>query len=836
MKCRSCGAELKDGDVFCPECGARMDEPDSDRTVILDQEEEEEEGTKAQKQPQPEDVYCPNCGMKLQLGDVFCDRCGYQLDGKGKKGKTGKKGGKLPLILGGAAAVAVVAVGGSFALKGLGSLGGGSGTAPEELLFVSDGSVFGMNLKKPDEKPVEYTDSFYESDEEDMGDVFRISFPTASGKYRFIPEDYNPQDGTYTLCYQTGKEELEKIASGVQGYYVTGDHKVVYVKNNNLYVCEPGEKEEKVDSDLKVSRLVPDGRMLDSDMSGVWVSQDGKNLLWAVDTGDEDSADFYCQDIELKGEKVKLASDSTLVDRTANFESILFKKDDALYLSKGMEKAEKLVSGVEDVMSVDLEKETFFYTAKGEREAKLADYIVDDMAEEDAQMKAPVRSDYETEVGGYGLSSYTYSRVDDQYYDDLEKYQEKEERDELREAIQEMEPITVSYTELYFYAEGQETLITSDYSSSVAYADPSWNSLTDLSEKSKDFTSALLYKKEKPMEEMEGKTKLSELPYISDPEVIKVAIENGEIYIAGLFDAGNQEPETSYFLYSNGVDKELDLEGQIIQKSLYDAKNNQLVLLVADEEEEETAVEGDRADSADDSDSTDRSDEKDEAGELMTVSLKGETAELVPYDEDVSSLELVYGGNIYYLKDVGENGEGDLYRNQESLMYDVKENGLWAVPDSKAVMAITDYDEDNRTGTLNLLQADSEEGEEIASDVYLDAIAFTAFGQDCIFMLSDYSFERGSGDLLYYDGKETKTLESDVAAYFAEYPGSDAATYFSGGNEYAMASIRLNSILSSYIGGSSAGAGASATTAASEAEEWASPETEAAYDYNWWWY
>ena len=152
-----------------------------------------------------------------------------------------------------------------------------------------------------------------------MGDVFRISFPTVSGKYRFIPEDYNPGDGTYTLCYQTGKEELEKIASGVQGYYVTGDHKVVYVKNITSMYASREKKEEKVDSDLKVSRLVPDGRMLDSDMSGVWVSQDGKNLLWAVNTGDEDSADFYCQDIELKGEKVKLASDSTLVDRHGEF-------------------------------------------------------------------------------------------------------------------------------------------------------------------------------------------------------------------------------------------------------------------------------------------------------------------------------------------------------------------------------------------------------------------------------------------------------------------------------------------------------------------------------------
>ena len=36
-------------------------------------------------------------------------------------------------------------------------------------------------------------------------------------------------------------------------------------------------------------------------------------------------------------------------------------------------------------------------------------------------MKEPVRSDYERESGGYGLRSYSYTVVDDQYYDDLEK-------------------------------------------------------------------------------------------------------------------------------------------------------------------------------------------------------------------------------------------------------------------------------------------------------------------------------------------------------------------------------------------------------------------------------
>ena len=171
-------------------------------------------------------------------------------------------------------------------------------------------------------------------------------------------------------------------------------------------------------------------------------------------------------------------------------------------------------------------------------------------------------------------------------------------------------------------------------------------------------------------------------------------------------------------------------------------------------------------------------------------------------------------------------------------MYDVRENGLWAVPDSKAVIALTDYDKKSQTGTLNLLRADSEEGEEIAADIYLDAITFTAFGEDCIVMLSDYNFERGSGDLLYYNGKETKTLESDVTAYFAEYPGSDAAAYFSGENIDAISNALVRDFYSNFGG---RGAGAEETTAAaSEAEErWASPETEAAAeagseDDSWW--
>ena len=72
-----------------------------------------------------------------------------------------------------------------------------------------------------------------------------------------------------------------------------------------------------------------------------------------------------------------------------------------------------------------------------------------------------------------------------------------------------------------------------------------------------------------------------------------------------------------------------------------------------------------------------------------------------------------------------------------------------------------------------------------------------------------------------------------MAAYFAEYPGSDNAFYFSGGNTEVLLNSLVRNALNKAFGRTSAGA-AETTAAASEAEEWASPETEAAYDYNWW--
>ena len=95
---------------------------------------------------------------------------------------------------------------------------------------------------------------------------------------------------------------------------------------------------------------------------------------------------------------------------------------------------------------------------------------------------------------------------------------------------------------------------------------------------------------------------------------------------------------------------------------------------------------------------------------------------------------------------------------------------------------MTDYDEDSQSGTLKLLLEKGGEPVEIGADVDLTTFPFGAYGEDCIFMISDYSSERKSGDLLYFDGKKTRVLESDVTAYFSDYAGDDFDLSLMGGN------------------------------------------------------
>ena len=719
---------------------------------------------------------CENCGAKLKRADAFCPECGAQVV-KARRSERkaaaptaaerGRKRLRFPFLIAGA--VLAVALGGFLAAKEFGVLSCLFGKSSGEILFVSDGSVYGISLKGSGEKRTEYTDSFYGSEAAAPERIGRLFFPTVSrdGKYRFFPEDFNGQERNFTLCYQEGREKPRRIASDVRGYYVTGDNQVIYVKNDSLYVTRPGEQGEKVDSDLLVTfgSFFNFGLWEAQAAGGLAVSKDESKMVWRTDSG------CYCQDIDLKEEKVKLASDGFLLAYTENFESLLFQRDDgALYLSKNLKKAEKVADDADLVLATDLEKGTFYYTVVKAENVKLADYIEDDLAETDRVITEPVKSDYEREVtSGFGTGAYTRRVVDDQYYDDLERYQGKLKRDELRQWLAGKE-VPVKYTELYFWNNGEETLVTSGYDSLLASVDISAsvrkNDYTDLRERSSDFTGSLVYQKAPEGEEEGRKAKLSGLPALRElddsvqtAEGLGIESEEELLELLGVETVPATAYESEYFLCVDGVEYDLGLKGWFLAQCIFDARSNQLYL------------DGFKGMSSEDGGF--------DSG-IMSVNLADGAGQVREYAED-ASLSLVYGGNVYYLEDYGVGaGDKDLYRNGEFVCDDVLE--VWPVPDSNAVVAVTDYDEDSQSGTLKLLPEKGGEAVEIGADVDLTTFPFGAYGEDYIFMISDYSSERKSGDLLYFDGKETRVLESDVTAYFSDYAGDDFDLSLMGGN------------------------------------------------------
>lgn len=55
--CKSCGKQLEDGQNFCPNCGARMEEP-----------------------MQEAESLCKTCGAKLPPDQLFCTACGAKIE------------------------------------------------------------------------------------------------------------------------------------------------------------------------------------------------------------------------------------------------------------------------------------------------------------------------------------------------------------------------------------------------------------------------------------------------------------------------------------------------------------------------------------------------------------------------------------------------------------------------------------------------------------------------------------------------------------------------------------------------------------------------------------
>ena len=78
MFCVNCGKSLVRGYQFCIECGTPVED-------MTEEPAEGADGTPEAESPEAENgslVFCPNCGMHMQVSTAFCETCGMRLSGE----------------------------------------------------------------------------------------------------------------------------------------------------------------------------------------------------------------------------------------------------------------------------------------------------------------------------------------------------------------------------------------------------------------------------------------------------------------------------------------------------------------------------------------------------------------------------------------------------------------------------------------------------------------------------------------------------------------------------------------------------------------------------------
>ncbi len=140
----------------------------------------------------------------------------------------------------------------------------------------------------------------------------------------------------------------------------------------------------------------------------------------------------------------------------------------------------------------------------------------------------------------------------------------------------------------------------------------------------------------------------------------------------------------------------------------------------------------------------------------LTGSGKG-TAETLDSGIENLQREVVTKDGIYYMRDYDiDDKTGDLYLNGRSVDTDVFDMRA-AGNEGNVLIYGTDYDSRGQF-TVNLYK--NGEKTSVANDIYFASCD----GDGTVAMLADYNENRSKGDLLYYNGRETKTISTDAQA------------------------------------------------------------------------
>lgn len=616
-----------------------------------------------------------------------------------------KKSLLIPILIGtGVLVLLLIVVAASFILKSGGFSSKKKGIT--RALYVKDKQLYVSDLSK--KAPLELTSNLASG--QDNSEIleytnyymnYSIHF-SKNGNTIFYPDKFDGESYTlYCKDITKPKKDAIKIDSGVSAvfpYYVSSDNNIItYVKSseNSIFQYDMKKKEKKkIDSGLR-------------DFIDFYVEDGGKQILYIKEDGDL-YLKKYGKDKEKIDSDVKEIVDFEYKDKKVV--GTIYIKDGKLYKKIDGKEKEKIVSDVDTVVS-RFKGESFYYVTEGkDGSTVLMDYVEDDMKEQDEAIKEPGAEPEYPSWFSYGTTEEyqkaleDYNKAHDAYIKARDQYEEKVERDSLREEL-EQEEVSKSTKELYYYDGKEGKKISDNFVSLIsrAYTDPVIAFYTDEDEEI-------------------DKIKLSEIEYayeVYDHIGDDFSKQSGTMAIA----VGDEVSNTDQ---NDVADVEISKEGD-------------LVYFIADINEEK------------------------EKGDLYEIKIENnKISDATLYDEDVYSgdLRIYEDSHILYFKDF-KNLEGSLYINKKEIDEDVYTYKVrWNYYNNKEILYYKDYNQNKEEGSLMIYNG--KKSKLIEDDVH----DFEILYDGSILYLYDYSSGKYKGELKYYKNGKNKKIDEDVTAIF----------------------------------------------------------------------
>ncbi len=664
--------------------------------------------------------------------------------------------GKGVLIgVGGVLGVGVIA-----AAIGIGAsvLGGGKN---ENVYYYKDGELVASTLGK---EPAHWdmTDRLSQN----ALSNYEISYLSYSillsddGDTLFYPDRMDTDSDLYTLYYRDANDseaEAVKVDSDVAYYAIDKKAATVYYvkgdgENATLY-----RKTLKDDAKVKIASGVQSYFFSNEDLSRViYVVEESVERTDEYDETYQDYTQAIYQILDGgEPERIERGVDTLEYINTA-LTKMYFIKEGSLYCKDGDTEKVKIASDVYSVAKIYESGEIYFVRDSGE--VTLNAYVDDDLAASDAAMQEPVFPDRPVYPDAPEYVSWFDYENDDEYQAAYEQYEKdyaayEAECDRLYDEYEAACDKYYDDYDLYYEKLSRDNIRESleDYTISLGYTVCYYNG-TEITELT---TTASSYYYSDALCQDDAKI-LFETYASGDFKKVKLS-EMGED--ASVYSLASEVKEalfgtTVYYMADGGsaIALDVDFDEDGIEDLIMD-ENGGYVYYYLNANDACTEADLYRAPIVD--------------GTLGSEEL---------YDTEVHTAQLYFhDGHVVYFKDIPESDYGlkdygDLYIDKQLVDYDVYcgdyDDVVTYDTDAEAWYYLADYEEDHNYGVLKTY--DGKESKTIGSDV----VEYLLDDQDRLFYINDYSNTYECGTLYYYNGKDSVKVDEDVAAVIPVMQGT----------------------------------------------------------------